>query len=398
MLLKLQNGDTINGQKLRREGVQSQLYQKRVQEERNQKIDTQREMRPVLVKRASFRDKLRGKKDTYKRVPSGKGMSGADPVGKFVVETIALSPLAKIPVTKVFKSGKVPTYKTKTLVGIDGNPYRVNIGVSDDALDQYIADSMIYGPETRTIPDQYLLDQNVLRQLSWAPESTKQTLTDLALTGKTSNSTALLKVPFKDKINALNAYSRAIKTQKVKPVVKNYQSMPKSEMEELHYLPIADNVQGVTTKSGSYVKDLYNSNSTALHEGTHFIQNAVPYSKGQKELLRRAYPLPQTLENTDSKLVEEMGATNAEFRRKIASLVGGKPTYEQLNSQINRLTDNQIYKLFTNFKANGYMDDYIAGVKALAKQQIPVWAQNMRLAQIKVPATVGYLITRKKNE
>jgi hypothetical protein len=35
-----------------------------------------------------------------------------------------------------------------------------------------------------------------------------------------------------------------------------------------------------------------------------------------------------------------MGATNAEFRRKIASLVGGKPTYEQLNSQINRLTDN----------------------------------------------------------
>ena len=92
-------------------------------------------MRPVLVRRASFQDKLRGKKDTYKKVSSGKGMSGADPVGKFVVETIALSPLAKVPVTKVFKSGKVPIYKTKTLVGIDGNPYRVNVGVSDDALD-----------------------------------------------------------------------------------------------------------------------------------------------------------------------------------------------------------------------------------------------------------------------
>ena len=94
-------------------------------------------MRPVLVRRASFQDKLKGKKDVYKKVPSGKGMSGVDPVGKFVVETIALSPLVKAvkPITKVFKSGKVPSYKTKTLVGIDGNPYRVNIGVSDDALD-----------------------------------------------------------------------------------------------------------------------------------------------------------------------------------------------------------------------------------------------------------------------
>jgi hypothetical protein len=61
-------------------------------------------------------------------------MSGADPVGTFIVEGIALSPLAKVvkPARKILKSvtsKSTPSY-TKTLTGIDGNKYTVVSNVS----------------------------------------------------------------------------------------------------------------------------------------------------------------------------------------------------------------------------------------------------------------------------
>ena len=90
-----------------------------------------------------------------------------------------------------------------------------------------------------------------------------------------------------------------------------------------------------------------------------------------------------------------MGATNAEFRMKIANKLG-TPSYEQLNDYIKGMTDEEIYNLFTNYKPNGYVTDYVRGIQQLKPNQIPQWANNFRLAQIKVPATVGYLITRKK--
>jgi len=54
------------------------------------------EMKPTLVKRASFAEKLRGGKDTYKQTPQVIGMSGADPVGEFVVAGAALNPIFKL--------------------------------------------------------------------------------------------------------------------------------------------------------------------------------------------------------------------------------------------------------------------------------------------------------------
>jgi hypothetical protein len=47
-------------------------------------------MRPVLIKKATRAEKIKGKKDVVKQVPRGIGMSGADPVGEFVVEGIGL--------------------------------------------------------------------------------------------------------------------------------------------------------------------------------------------------------------------------------------------------------------------------------------------------------------------
>jgi len=47
-------------------------------------------MRPVVVKKATFKEKALGKKDEVKNVPQVIGMSGADPVGEFIVSGIGL--------------------------------------------------------------------------------------------------------------------------------------------------------------------------------------------------------------------------------------------------------------------------------------------------------------------
>jgi len=72
------------------------------------------EMKPTLVKRASFAEKLRGGKDTYKQTPQVIGMSGADPVGEFVVAGAALNPIFKL-------AGNGILY---TLARAKGNPYQ----------------------------------------------------------------------------------------------------------------------------------------------------------------------------------------------------------------------------------------------------------------------------------
>ena len=266
---------------------------------------------------------------------------------------------------------------------------------------------MIYPPETRVVPDAYLLDQNILRELSWAPESVQKPLTEMVLTGKTSSPTALLKLPYKQKISAIKTYGRALKGQKAvkKPIVRTYsnmQAMPEAEMKKYKYRPIAEDVQGVHTESGNYVADMYadNASSTAYHEATHGYQKLNHYSKTQKELLKDTYLLPNNIQYTESGSVWEMGATNAEIRKHLADQLGHKPTYNELNAYIKSLTDDQTVNLFNTFKPNGYMEDYAAGLAQLPKNQIPQWVQNFKLSQIKVPATIGggYFTIKQKQK
>ena len=132
-----------------------------------------------------------------------------------------------------------------------------------------------------------------------------------------------------------------------------------------------------------------------LHEATHGYQDFLPYTKAQKQLLKDTYLLPKKVKFKESISPDEMGATNAEFRMKIADKLG-TPSYEQLNNYIKGMTDEEIYNLFTNYKPNGYMTDYLKGVQQLMPSQIPQWANNFRLAQIKVPATVGLIYTNNK--
>ena len=189
MLLKLQNGDTINGQKLRKEGVQSQLYQERQRENK-------------------YRMWLRRQEN---RNGSAGAMSGADSFFSPIVEAIVTSiiPVGRIakPAVKALKKS-TPKLGTRIATGIDGNSYKVANTVSDDALDQYIADGMIYGKQTRTVPDKYLLEQNVQRELSWIPEPARKSLSELFYTGKTKTPTVLFGYPYKQRQQILNQYGK----------------------------------------------------------------------------------------------------------------------------------------------------------------------------------------------
>ena len=385
-ILKLQKGDTINGQKIKQEGRFAQNYQKKQADAKYNRWQSRQEIR-------------NGK-------PNGSAgvMSGTDPLGSFLLSSILLSPIFKIgkPVLKLAKSvsTKAPNYGTRTVIGIDGKKYLIDKSVSEDALNSYITDSMIYGPESRTVPSKYLLEQNTLRELSWAPEPTQKSLTQILTTGKTSDAGALMRVPFGQRQQAIKAYSRALKAEEAVKnpkvtTVKNMQSMSQKEMKAHKYKPVA--MDGAHTSTGSYVNDLYNSFNTMMHEATHGYQDFLPYTKAQKQLLKDTYLLPKKVKFKESISPDEMGATNAEFRMKIANKLG-TPSYEQLNNYIKGMTDEEIYNLFTNYKPNGYITDYVRGIQQLKPNQIPQWANNFRLAQIKVPATVGYLITRRNNE
>ena len=87
MIYKYQNGDTIQGNKYRKEGVQAQQYQEAEAARRHAAWLSRQEMRPVVVKKATRTEKIKGKKDTVKQVPRIIGMSGADPLLGFIADT-----------------------------------------------------------------------------------------------------------------------------------------------------------------------------------------------------------------------------------------------------------------------------------------------------------------------
>lgn len=384
--------DTIQKNVYIKQGIDNQNYQQ--SKKRSFKYS---EMQPKLIKRVSLKDKLAGKKDVYKLVPKVIGMSGADPVGKFIIESVALSPIFKIPSAgkKILKSITAPPkYTNRTLTGIDGKTYRVANNVSQDALDQYIADRMVYTPETKTIPKVQLIEQNVGREIKWAPESTQAMVKEAITKSKPLN---LNKVKLTERRPTKIAYNRAKRAQKVvqDPKVRTYsnmQSMPEKELASYDYAPIAENIQGVHTPSGNYLNDIYgpNASSTALHEATHGYQELLPYSTKQKKLLQKTYLLPENPKHYESGLVDEMGATNAEFRGYLQDYF----KTDSFDSQINNLTDQQVFNLFTKFKPNDYMSDYVEGLKNL--QNISEWAKNFRKAQIMVPVSTGLLYNLKK--
>lgn len=95
MICKYQNGDTIQGNKYRKEGIQAQQYQEAEAARRRAAWLSRQEMRPVVVKKATRAEKIKGKKDIVKQIPRVIGMSGADPLLGFATETYVSGKILK---------------------------------------------------------------------------------------------------------------------------------------------------------------------------------------------------------------------------------------------------------------------------------------------------------------
>jgi hypothetical protein len=111
---KYQQGDTIQGDKYRREGVWAQQYQENERARKYAEWLARQEMRPVVVKKATRAEKIKGKKDKIKYVPQVIGMSGADPIGEFIVEGIGLNGIGVLAKTGLWGVAK---YAPKTWLG-----------------------------------------------------------------------------------------------------------------------------------------------------------------------------------------------------------------------------------------------------------------------------------------
>lgn len=90
-----QKGDTIQGDKYKKQGLEAQRYKQEEAERKYQEAQQTKEMRPVVVKKASLPEKLAGKKDSVTYMPHVIGMSGTDPIGEFIVGGIAANGLLK---------------------------------------------------------------------------------------------------------------------------------------------------------------------------------------------------------------------------------------------------------------------------------------------------------------
>ena len=128
MIYKYQNGDTIQGNKYRQEGIQAQQYQEAEAARRHAEWLARQEMRPVVVKKATRAEKIKGKKDVVKQVPQVVGMSGADPIGEFIVGTIGLNGVGALAKTGLWNVAK---YAPKTWLGNYGRKYFVGKAFKD---------------------------------------------------------------------------------------------------------------------------------------------------------------------------------------------------------------------------------------------------------------------------
>ena len=110
------------GDKYRKEGVQAQQYQEQEKKRKEEKIKSRMEMRPVIKRKATFAEKLQGKKDEYEQIPQVIGMSGADPLLSFYVGGVGLNGIGTLAKTGLWNVAK---YAPTTQLGNWGRGYFV---------------------------------------------------------------------------------------------------------------------------------------------------------------------------------------------------------------------------------------------------------------------------------
>lgn len=101
-------------------GVQAQQYQEQEAKRKKEEALSRSEMRPVIIKKATRAEKIKGKKDIVKQVPQVIGMSGTDPIGEFIISGIGLNGVGVLAKTGLWNIAK---YVPKTQLGNYGRQY-----------------------------------------------------------------------------------------------------------------------------------------------------------------------------------------------------------------------------------------------------------------------------------
>ena len=385
----------------RKEGVQAQNYQKAEKERKEAQIISRMEMKPQLKRKATFAEKLRGKKDEYVRVPNPQAgaLSPVDPVGEFFVAGAALSPVFNL-AGKTVKTLSSPSKSLDDLTSLllghrpviseNGRVYQLKNDIPVENLNTYLKGRVnpARTPGVKySTPDMYLIGQNIDREMAFLPQDLRKELVNYIKYPTPINKQKAQSIidtygkeyggtkEFEKIITPY--YKRALGAKKatIDPRVTEYQSfyeLPMDYLERTHFEDLSPNVGGLHFHGGSsYVrKPVKGDPSVPFHEAEHGYQSQLAeytgkeFTSAQEDMLNKAYKTTANPEIEASKDILEKGSTNAELRRKIAKMYeqqhGKQSSYDELNTFIDNLDDRTVTQIYRD-PINGYHNDYISG-------------------------------------
>lgn len=296
--------------------------------------------------------------------------------------------------------------KAKTAVNpgqasLAGDPrYASSTGVSPKTITEYknrrdrLAAHSVY-----KTPDINLIEDNVLREISWIPNDkialSSNTVTTVQNAVRRMNEPlyrealnrylqGLIDSGNIDRLNKINqAIIRVERARRVvnDPDVRHFQSyfaIPDDWASSNGYSFLDTGVSGITFatngRAKAYVRkpaNMLNTRSTTpLHENEHVYQMLMSptgnwddaFTPAQKALYNKVYRTLPTPTISASVNVVEKSTTNKELQRLIQDMYqrehGVVPNYWQLNKYIDELPDEVLIALFQK-PVNGYHSDYL---------------------------------------
>ena len=336
----LQGGDTIQGEKYRREGIQAQQYQQKEVKRKEAEALSRSEMRPILVKKVTRDEKIKGKKNVIKQVPRVIGMSGVDPIGEFIVEGIGLGKaingltnLGKA-TYNAYKASKVTG--TKLGKNLLGNSSKKGFNYNDLPTEKYTYNNKtgnwdINAPkkewvqkgENELVPDYFISPEEQQRLIAsgLSPEEAAE----------------IMQTRFTNSINARPGIFRNL----------GKNTYGESRVSEGYAQPVYNNRKGVKAS----LNDAKTTLNVVFHElGGHgsslngelssfkFDNPLVKIMMHNEKLRPQLKPFYQAVKNGDFKLAEKLAPKDGSLKG-----INGTYDFKELQKFIKYMEENQEY-------------------------------------------------------
>ena len=381
---------------------------------------------------------------TYKTLAPYKEMSGADPIGQFVVESAGLgllgSTVKQLGLKAVKKFGK-PLVKnlfenSKVVSYMEGPKPGQNIRQFKESILDLEKKNGSVGKIFQN-PDVHHLQRNVYREAMFLPEiksiigqdyrklvrqaiiskedkiSQRYLLEAENLVKKNSTFKALMN---QDKaLEGIRRVQTALHTARNPKVFdfRGFSDMPYTKKKEW-LLNDSKNPRGMVHPDLNipFVANPtdYGNLAVPLHEGEHAYQNLVKkisgeyYTPEQAKLLNDTYLTginPYTSAISSASNIKEKGAFNKEVLKNIETqyikLFNKQPTYNELNQYIDNLAPNDLFKALktnTSKYSQNYLDniDYVWNNYGFNKKQ---WVESFKNSLKYVPASIPLVLNTK---